>query len=208
MKNTIPDVVIRRLPRYYRYLSGLCERDIAHVSSQTMAREMNMTASQIRQDLSRFGEFGLQGYGYTVKELRAEIGNILGVNNNRHLVIFGVGNLGRALMQNFDFSGAGFSVDAAFDIEPTIIGTAMKGVPVYSINTIDAYFRQHHVDVVALTLPQDAAPKTVQYLIDLGIRYFWNFTNAELGAGHSDVTFENIRFADSLLRLSYQITHA
>lgn len=208
MKTTIPDVVIRRLPRYYRYLSELCERDIAQVSSQTMAREMNMTASRIRQDLWRFGDFGQQGYGYAVKDLREAIGNILGVNKKRHLVIFGVGNLGHALMQSFDFSGAGFSVDAAFDVAPTIIGTAINGVPVYSINTIDAYFRQHQVDVVVLALPQEVAQKTVQHLIDLGIRYFWNFTNAELRAGQSDVTFENIHFADSLLRLSYQITHA
>ena len=99
-------------------------------------------------------------------------------------------------------------MNAAFDVAPTIIGTAINGVPVYSINTIDAYFRQHQVDVVVLALPQEVAQKTVQHLIDLGIRYFWNFTNAELRAGQSDVTFENIHFADSLLRLSYQITHA
>ena len=164
-----------------------------------------MNASQIRQDFWRFGEFGQKGYGYIVEDLCTEIGQILGINN-QHMVMIDAGNLGRALLQNFNFSDAGFSVDAAFDVSPAVIGTTINGVPVYSTDTMDTYVQQHQVDVVVLTIPQDVAQKTASYLIDLGLRFFWNFTNMELSTSNPDVTFENIHFADSLLRLSYQIT--
>ena len=117
-KENISDAVIRRLPRYYRQLTELCARGVVRISSHSLGQEMNITASQIRQDLSCFGEFGQQGYGYNVEELHTEIGHILGVDNNHHLIIIGVGNLGHALLQNFGFAHAGFSVDAAFDITP------------------------------------------------------------------------------------------
>ena len=206
-KENIFDAVIRRLPRYYRQLTDLCNRGVVRISSHSLGQEMNITASQIRQDFSCFGEFGQQGYGYNVEELRAEIGHILGVDNNHHLVMIGVGNLGHALLQNFPFSHTGFTVDAAFDVSPTVIGTSVNGVPIYSMNDLDSFIREHSVDVVVLTIPQSVAQDIANRLIDLGVRGFWNFTNVELSSPSPDVKFENIHFADSLLTLSYRIAN-
>jgi redox-sensing transcriptional repressor len=168
---------------------------------------MNITASQIRQDFSCFGEFGQQGYGYNVEELRAEIGHILCVDHDHHLVMIGVGNLGHALLQNFHFSEAGFTVDAAFDVSPAMIGTEVNGVPVYAMDTLDDFIRSHEVDVVVLTVPQRVAQETADRLVALGIKGFWNFTNVELNCADPEVKFENIHFADSLLTLSYRIAN-
>ena len=206
-KENISDAVIRRLPRYYRQLTDLCTRGVVRISSHSLGQEMGITASQIRQDFSCFGEFGQQGYGYNVEELRAEIGHILGVDNDHHLVMIGVGNLGHALLQNFPFAQTGFSVDAAFDISPAMIGGTVNGVPIYSMNDLDSYIREHDVDVVVLTIPQSVAQDIANHLIDLGIRGFWNFTNVELSSPSPDVKFENIHFADSLLTLSYRISN-
>ncbi len=206
-KENISDAVVRRLPRYYRQLTELCARGVVRISSHSLGQEMNITASQIRQDFSCFGEFGQQGYGYNVEELRAEIGHILGVDNNHHLVMIGVGNLGHALLQNFRFSQSGFSVDAAFDIAPNVVGTTVNGVPIYSMNDLDSYLREHSVDVVVLTIPQSVAQETADRIIRLGVRGFWNFTNVELTSSDPDVKFENIHFADSLLTLSYRIAN-
>lgn len=199
--------MIRRLPRYYRQLTDLCARGVVRISSHSLGQEMNITASQIRQDFSCFGEFGQQGYGYNVEELRAEIGHILGVDNDHHLIMIGVGNLGHALLQNFRFSQTGFSVDAAFDVSPTVVGTTVNGVPIYAMADLDSYIREHSVDVVVLTVPQSVAQETADRIIRLGVRGFWNFTTVELVSSDPDVKFENIHFADSLLTLSYRIAN-
>ena len=206
-KENISDAVIRRLPRYYRQLTELCARGVVRISSHSLGQEMNITASQIRQDFSCFGEFGQQGYGYNVEELRSEIGHILGVDNDHHLVMIGVGNLGHSLLQNFPFSQTGFTVDAAFDVSPAVIGSNVNGVPIYSMDDLDIYIREHNVDVVALTIPQSVAQDTADRLMELGIKGFWNFTNIELATTQPDVKFENIHFADSLLTLSYRIAN-
>ena len=199
--------VIRRLPRYYRFLYDLIQRDVHRISSRELAELMNLTASQIRQDLNCFGGFGQQGYGYNVEELRAEIGHILGVDNNHHLIMIGVGNLGHALLQNFPFSQSGFTVDAAFDVSPAVIGTVVNNVPVYAMSELDHFLQDHPVDVVVLTIPQSVAQDTASHLINLGVKGFWNFTNIELSSQLPDVQFENIHFADSLLTLSYRIAN-
>ena len=206
-KENISDAVIRRLPRYYRQLTELCSRGIIRTSSHSLGQEMNITASQIRQDFSCFGEFGQQGYGYNVEELRAEIGHILGVDNDHHLIMIGVGNLGRALLNNFPFESSGFTVDASFDVDADIINTAINGVPVYSVNDLEQYIKRHTIDVVVLTVPQSVAQDMAARLISLGIKGFWNFTNIELSSQLPDVQFENIHFADSLLTLSYRIAN-
>ncbi|SFQ03643.1 redox-sensing transcriptional repressor [Oscillibacter sp. PC13] len=206
-KENISDAVIRRLPRYYRQLTDLSSQGIVRISSHSLGQEMNITASQIRQDFSCFGEFGQQGYGYNVEELRSEIGHILGVDKNHHLIMIGVGNLGHALLQNFPFAQTGFTVDAAFDVSPSVIGSTINSVPVYSLSDLDSFIREHTVDVVILTIPQSVAQKTANHLIDMGIRGFWNFTNIELSSSKPDVKFENIHFADSLLILSYRIAN-
>ena len=206
-KDNISDAVIRRLPRYYRQLSDLQNRGIIRISSHSLGQEMGITASQIRQDFSCFGEFGQQGYGYNVEELKAEIGHILGVDNDHHIIMVGVGNLGHALLKNFAFAQNGFTVGAAFDVNPAIIGTQINGVPVLSMDELEAYVRRHSVDVVVLTVPQSVAQSTAVRLIELGIQGFWNFTNVELVSSCPDVKFENIHFADSLLTLSYRISN-
>ena len=206
-KENISDAVIRRLPRYYRQLTDLCARGVVRISSHSLGQEMNITASQIRQDFSCFGEFGQQGYGYNVEELRSEIGHILGVDNDHHLIMIGVGNLGHALLQNFPFSQTGFTVDAAFDVNPQLSGAVINSVPVYPMTQLDDYVQSHHVDVVVLTIPQSVAQDTATHLIEMGIRGFWNFTNMELSSPCPDVQFENIPFADSLLTLSYRIAN-
>ena len=199
--------VIRRLPRYHRFLYDLIQKGEHRISSRELAELMSLTASQIRQDLNCFGGFGQQGYGYNVEELRAEIGHILGVDNNHHLIMIGVGNLGHALLQNFPFSQSGFTVDAAFDVSPAVIGTVVNNVPVYAMSELDHFLQDHPVDVVVLTIPQSVAQDTASHLINLGVKGFWNFTNIELSSQLPDVQFENIHFADSLLTLSYRIAN-
>ena len=206
-KENISDAVIRRLPRYYRQLSELYARGITRISSLSLGREMGITASQIRQDFSCFGEFGQQGYGYRVKELCEEIGRILGVDRSHHLIIVGAGRLGKALLQNFPFSQCGFAVDAAFDSSPAVIGSTVNGVAVRDMDTIDVWIRENRVDVVVLTVPRNAAQEITDRLIALGVRGFWNFTNMELNNSNPDVKIEDIHFADSLLTLSYRISH-
>ena len=199
--------VIRRLPRYLRKLDELTEAGVSRISSGELGRQLGLTPSQIRQDFSCFGEFGQQGYGYNVEELRTEIGHILGVDNDHHLIMIGVGNLGRALLHNFPFSDTGFTVDGAFDVSPAIIGSTVNGVPVYSMEELDAYIRDHNVDVVVMTVPQSVAQDMADHLIALGVHGFWNFTNIELSSTNPNVKFENIHFADSLLTLSYRIAN-
>ena len=206
-KNNISNSVIRRLPRYYRFLGELLNQDIQKISSRELSEKMRLTASQIRQDLNCFGGFGQQGYGYNVAELRSEIGHILGVDKNHHLIMIGVGNLGHALLQNFPFSQNGFSIDAAFDVSPSVIGTEIRGVPIYSMEELDSYIQNHAVDVVSLTIPQSIAQDVADHLVELGIQGFWNFTNVELSSSNPNVKFENIHFADSLLTLSYRISN-
>ncbi|MBR3703907.1 MAG: redox-sensing transcriptional repressor Rex [Oscillospiraceae bacterium] len=207
-KKNVSDAVIRRLPRYYRYLDELYSKGIVRISSNSLGSRMGITASQIRQDLSCFGEFGQQGYGYNVGELRAEVGSILGVNNHHRIIVVGVGNLGHALMQNFHFLDSGFTLDAAFDISPALIGSEIAGVPVRSMNDIEEYLKEYPVDVAVLTVPRAVAQDTADRLIAAGVRGFWNFTNVELSSETDGVQFEDVHFADSLLTLNYRITES
>ncbi len=203
-KQHISDAVIRRLPRYYRYLDELHSRGVVRISSSTLGKRMGVTASQIRQDLSCFGEFGQQGYGYNIMELRAEIGRILGVDEPRCLIIIGAGHLGHALLQNFDFAQGGFRLDTAFDVTPELIGTEINGVAIRSMDELDSYCALRRPAVAVLTVPKAAAQDIADRLVSLGVRGLWNFTNVELEAA-KDVFVENVHFADSLLTLSYRI---
>lgn len=205
-RQNVSDAVIRRLPRYYRYLDDLHGKGIVRISSSTLGEKMGITASQIRQDLSCFGEFGQQGYGYNVEELRTEIGHILGVDHHHRLIIVGVGNLGHALMQNFRFHDAGFVLEAAFDVSPALAGTQVAGIPILDMAELERFVLEHRPDVAVLTVPHSAAQSTADRLIELGIRGFWNFTNVELVSDVKNVRFEDVHFADSLLTLSYRIT--
>ena len=207
-KANVSDAVIRRLPRYYRYLDVLHSKGTVRISSNSLGSKMGITASQIRQDLSCFGEFGQQGYGYNVGELRAEVGSILGVNNQNRIIVVGVGNLGHALMQNFHFLDSGFTLGAAFDVSPALIGKEIAGVTVRPMEELESYLAEYPVDVAVLTVPRAVAQATADRLINAGVRGFWNFTNVELSSEVSGVQFEDVHFADSLLTLSYRINES
>ena len=205
-KQKVSDAVIHRLPRYYRYLDDLYNKGVVRISSNSLGSKMDITASQIRQDLSCFGEFGQQGYGYNVAELRSEIGHILGIDKGHRLIIIGVGHLGHALLQNFDFEKVGFHVDSAFDVYPDLIGTSIHAVTIRSMDELEQYVAENQPNVAVLTVPQHVAQPMASRLIDLGIKGFWNFTNVELSTDVPDVFFEDVHFVDTLLTLSYRIT--
>lgn len=205
-KQKVSDAVIHRLPRYYRYLDDLYNKGVVRISSNSLGSKMDITASQIRQDLSCFGEFGQQGYGYNVAELRSEIGHILGIDKGHRLIIIGVGHLGHALLQNFDFEKVGFHVDTAFDISPDLVGTRIHDVTIRSMDELERYVAENQPNVAVLTVPQHVAQPMASRLIDLGIKGFWNFTNVELSTDVPDVFFEDVHFVDTLLTLSYRIT--
>lgn len=205
-KQKVSDAVIHRLPRYYRYLDDLYNKGIVRISSNSLGSKMDITASQIRQDLSCFGEFGQQGYGYNVAELRSEIGHILGIDKGHRLIIIGVGHLGHALLQNFDFEKVGFHVDTAFDISPDLVGTRIHDVTIRSMDELEPYVAENQPNVAVLTVPQHVAQPMASRLINLGIKGFWNFTNVELSTDVPDVFFEDVHFVDTLLTLSYRIT--
>ena len=205
-KQKVSDAVIHRLPRYYRYLDDLYNKGVVRISSNSLGSKMDITASQIRQDLSCFGEFGQQGYGYNVAELRSEIGHILGIDKGHRLIIIGVGHLGHALLQNFDFEKVGFHVDTAFDISPDLIGTNIHDVTIRSMDELEQYVAENRPNVAVLTVPQHVAQPMASRLIDLGIKGFWNFTNVELSTDVPEVFCEDVHFVDTLLTLSYRIT--
>ena len=205
-KRKVSNAVIRRLPRYYQTLDHLHKEGHVRISSSALGNYMGVTASQIRQDLSCFGEFGQQGYGYNVAELRAEIGHILGIDSGHRIIVIGVGHLGHALLQNFDFDKVGFRIDSAFDVSPALIGTEIRGVSVHSMDELEEYVANYHPNVAVLTVPQNVAQPLADRLIGLGVRGFWNFTNVELSTKEDGVFFEDIHFVDTLLTLSYRIS--
>lgn len=198
--------VIRRLPRYYRHLTDLHLTGVERISSSALGRSMGLTASQIRQDLSCFGEFGQQGYGYNVEKLRGEIADILGMNRGHTAVILGAGNLGRALMENFHFERSGVALAAAFDVAPEIVGQVRSGVPVYHVDKLEDYLAQNPASIGVLTVPRSVANATASRLVRAGVRGIWNFTNSELTVDAPGVVIEDVHFADSLLALSYMIS--
>ncbi len=206
-KDRVSTAVIRRLPRYYRHLDELYRGGAVRISSGALAKSMGLTASQIRQDLSCFGEFGQQGYGYNIERLRGEVAEILGMNRSHSAVILGAGNLGRALIENFPFSFNGFRLAAAFDVDPEVVGGELGGIPVYHVNTLEEYARQNEISVGVLTVPAAVAVDSARLLVSCGVQGIWNFTNVELPAVDVEkVKVENVHFADSLLTLSYMIS--
>ena len=202
----VSTAVIRRLPRYYRHLSELERAGVVRISSNALGKSMGLTASQIRQDLFCFGEFGQQGYGYKVESLREEIGEILGINRGHKLVVLGTGNLGRAIIENFRFSLNGFEVLAAFDVRESVVGTTIAGVPVYHADRLEAFLHENPVSVGMLTVPISAAQEMGDRLAAAGVRGIWNFTNYEITPFNDDVVVESVHFSDSLLTLSYLIS--
>ena len=205
-KEKVSGAVIRRLPRYFRHLTELNQAGVVRISSSALGSSMGLTASQIRQDLSCFGEFGQQGYGYNVEKLLGEVADILGMNKGHTAVLIGVGNLGRALIENFNFAWSGVQLKAACDVRPEIVGQVRSHTPVYHADQLEEYLKDHPASVGILTVPRSIAPDMADRLVAAGVKGIWNFTNIELNLWKSDVFVENVHFSDSLQILSYMIS--
>ncbi|MCD7981496.1 MAG: redox-sensing transcriptional repressor Rex [Clostridiales bacterium] len=204
MGKEISQAVIRRLPRYYRYLRDLLDEDIERISSNELSTRMNVTASQIRQDLNNFGGFGQQGYGYNVQYLYDEIGKILGLDCRHNIVVIGAGNMGQALAKYVNFEKRGFMIIGLFDVNPALIGSSIRGIPILHIDALSDFLREHRVDIAVLTMPKDKAEQISDVLVTLGIRAIWNFAHLDLHLPE-DVVVENVHLSDSLMMLSYNI---
>lgn len=205
MEKEISQAVIRRMPRYYRYLGELIDAGTERISSSGLSSRMNVTASQIRQDLNNFGGFGQQGYGYNVKYLYEEIGKILGLNEKHHMIIVGAGNLGQALANYIEFEKFGFIIIAIFDINPALKGQSVRGVKIHMLDDMDDFVKNEKVDIAALTLPKSQADTMANRLAGLGVSAIWNFANVDLDLAGKDVVVESVHLSDSLMQLSYNI---
>ncbi len=205
-KSKVSSAVIKRLPRYYRYLRELIQNDILRISSGELSKLMKVTASQIRQDLNCFGGFGQQGYGYNVKYLYGKIGEILGVNRRFGAVIIGAGNLGSALAASPIFERRGVRLCALFDVKPEIVGSSISGYKVKHMDELKAYLQECKIDIAVLTLPKSVVKETAEKLADMGIRGIWNFASTELDLDHKGVVVQNVHMGDSLMTLCYQLT--
>ena len=205
-KANVSSAVIKRLPRYHRYLGELLREGTLRISSSALSKIMNVTASQIRQDLNCFGGFGQQGYGYNIKYLYGKISELLGVNNGFSAVIVGAGNLGRALAATHMFERRGVNRLALFDTNPELIGGDIYGIPVYSVETLADFCRENRVNIGVLTVPKEAAYEVAVTMAEAGVEGIWNFANMELKLPeHSHVIVENIHLGDSLMTLCYEI---
>lgn len=202
-KNAISNSVIRRLPRYYRFLGELELSGYIRISSRELAEKMGLTASQIRQDFNCFGEFGQQGYGYNVKGLRDEIGKILGLDETTPMILLGAGNLGRAIASHIDFQNKGFELVGIFDASPEVIGKKIGNVTVSDIAELENFCNENHPVAAILCIPRNAAAEETDRLINLGVRAFWNFTHYDLRVNHKGIAVENVHLGDSLTTLSY-----
>lgn len=206
MEKEISQAVIRRMPRYYRYLGELLDDGVERISSNDLSNRMKVTASQIRQDLNNFGGFGQQGYGYNVQYLYDEIGKILGLNQQHNIIIIGAGNLGQALANYVKFEKLGFKIVALFDVNPELKGRTVRDIPILMLNELDDYCANNHVDIAALTMPKSKADTIAQKLVDLGVKAIWNFAHVDLDIEkNEDVVVESVHLSDSLMQLSYNI---
>ena len=203
-ERNVPSVVVKRLPRYYRYLSELLNQGVKRISSNALSDKMNVTASQIRQDFNYFGGFGQQGYGYNVEYLHGAIGDILGLNDGDTMVIIGAGNLGKALASHDTFEKRGFKLVGIFDNNPNVIGTVINGREVMDVSDLEDFIQRERVDIGVITVPRGAVEETVERLVKSGVKGLFNFSYMELKLGQ-DVAVENVHLSDPLMTLSYKI---
>lgn len=201
----ISQAVIRRLPRYYRYLGELLEDGVERISSNDLSRRMKVTASQIRQDLNNFGGFGQQGYGYNVKYLYSEIGKILGLDKNHNVIIVGAGNLGQALANYAAFEKRGFLIKGLFDVNPRLEGMTVRGIAIRMMEELPQFIRDHDIEIAALTIPKTKAEEVADLLVANGVKAIWNFAHTDLELPEH-VLVENVHLSESLMRLSYNLS--
>ena len=201
----ISQAVIRRMPRYYRFLGELLDEGVERISSNDLSNRMQVTASQIRQDLNNFGGFGQQGYGYNVEYLYIEIGKILGLNKSHNLILIGAGNLGQALANYMNFEKRGFIITGIFDINPSLVGKKVRNIPIQPMENMSGFIQENDIDIAVLTIPKTGAVKVAEQLVECGIRGIWNFAHVDLEVP-DNVLVENVHLSDSLMKLSYQIS--
>ena len=201
----ISRAVIKRLPRYYRYLGELLDNGVERISSNELSDRMQVTASQIRQDLNNFGGFGQQGYGYNVKYLYQEIGKILGLDKTYNVIIVGAGNLGQARANYVRFEKRGFRVIGMFDVNPALIGKKVRGIEIRMLDELSEFLRENDIQIATLTLPKAAAEEVAVRLVEGGVKAIWNFAHTDLNLP-DDVIVENVHLSESLMQLSYNIT--
>ncbi|MGI5896422.1 MAG: redox-sensing transcriptional repressor Rex [Oscillospiraceae bacterium] len=204
-KSAVSISVIRRLPRYYRFLSELLNEGKTRISSRELSDLMQLTASQIRQDLNCFGGFGQQGYGYNVKDLHEEIANILGLNKIHNCILIGVGNLGEAIANHIDFEKRGFNLIGAFDVKPELIGTKIGSVTIMHSDEIEEFCKKNQPKIAVLCIPKEAAKVIAEKLVKLGVKGFWNFSHFDLTLSYDDIVVENVHLSDSLMTLCYRV---
>lgn len=200
----ISRAVVKRLPRYYRYLGDLLESGVERISSNELSEKMQVTASQIRQDLNNFGGFGQQGYGYNVKYLYNEIGKILGLDKTYNVIIVGAGNLGQALANYVKFEKRGFKVIGIFDVNPSLLGKKVRGIEIRMIDEIPEFAKHNEIQIATLTRPRHQAAEMAELLVKNGVRAIWNFAHIDLRLPE-DVIVENVHLSESLMQLSYNI---
>lgn len=204
MEKEISQAVIRRMPRYYRYLGELLEEGVERISSNDLSNRMKVTASQIRQDLNNFGGFGQQGYGYNVKYLHTEIGKILGLDVNHNIVIIGAGNLGQALANYSSFERSGFILKGIFDVNPRLEGVSIRGVPIRMMDNLREFILENNIEIAVLTIPKTKAIEVAEMLSDTCIKGIWNFAHTDLHLPEH-IIVENVHLSESLMRLSYKV---
>ena len=204
MAKKVPIAVVRRLPRYFRYISELYRQNKMKISSKELSERMQVTASQIRQDFNHFGGFGQQGYGYNVPTLNNEMSQILGVNENFSAIIVGVGNLGHAIANNINFTKRGVRILGLFDSDPEKIGKPCGVHVIADVASLPEFCKKSLPDIAILTLPKNAAPDMFEKLKELGVRGFWNFSNTEIRS-EDGVAVENVHIGDSLMLLTYRL---
>lgn len=202
----ISKAVISRLPRYFRYLGELKDDGIERISSQELSERMNVTASQIRQDLNNFGGFGQQGYGYNVSHLYDEIGKILGLDRKHNLILVGAGNLGTALAGYANFEKRGFIMRGIFDVSSDKIGKKIRNIPVMSMEMMEDFVKKNDIDIAVIAIPKTAAVGVAENLVKYGIKAIWNFSHIDLNVP-DDIVVENVHMSESLMRLSYNLSN-
>ena len=201
----VSHTVIKRLPRYFRYLREIIRMGKTRVSSAELSRMMNVTASQIRQDLNCFGGFGQQGYGYNVNYLYTKICEILGVGCGFRAAVIGAGNLGKALVHSPMFEKRGVDVVAMFDVSKNVVGKTVDGIKIYHMDDLEKKLAELGVSIVILTLPKEYATDAAERLDATGIRGIWNFTGKELNCDGKRIVVENVHIGDSLMTLCYEV---
>ena len=190
----ISKAVIKRLPRYYRYLGEIMESGVERISSGELSDRMHVTASQIRQDLNNFGGFGQQGYGYNVAHLYEEIGKILGLDKKYNMIIIGGGNLGQALANYVSFEKRGFVIKGIFDVNPVLKGLSVRGIQIHMLEELEDFIRDQDIQIATLTLPKSKATEMAELLVKYGIKAIWNFAHVDLQVPE-DVLVENVHLS-------------